>query len=92
VPTQADLLIQKLSSELGSLRKQVENMEDGMKPLVDISAQIAVIHHRLDEITKTKESWGQRGWMVLTIWFSALLSLSVAAAGILLTYSLGIKK
>ena len=83
--TQADVLTQKLASELEALRKRVENIEDAIEPLVVMAAQISVIHRRLDEITKTKESWGQRGWMVLTIWFSAFLSLSVAVIGILIT-------
>ena len=58
----------------------------------EITKQIAVIEHKLSEITKTKELWRQRGWMILTICLSAFFSFLAVILGALLTSYLNTKK
>lgn len=65
--TQTEQLIQALTNELTILKVRVEALREETQPLRDITKQLAVIEHKLAEMTKTKELWGQRGWMVLTI-------------------------
>jgi hypothetical protein len=43
-------------------------------------------------MTKTKELWGQRGWMALTVCLSALFSFVAVILGALLTFYLNTKK
>lgn len=72
--TQTEQLIQALTNELTILKERVEALRVETQPLRDVTKQIAVIEHKLAEMTKTKELWGQRGWMILTICLSALFS------------------
>jgi hypothetical protein len=67
-------------------------MRDQTEPLREMSMQIAVIQHQLAEMTKTKELWGQRGWMILTISLSAFFSFLAVVLGALLTFYLNTKK
>jgi hypothetical protein len=92
VATQTENLIQALTIEVNTLKERVEALRGETEPLRDITKQIAVIEHKLSEITKTKELWGQRGWMILTICLSALFSFLAIILGALLTYYLGSRK
>jgi hypothetical protein len=92
VATQTEQFIQSLTNELTILKERVEALRGETQPLRDITKQIAVIEHKLAEMTKTKELWGQRGWMILTICLSALFSFLAVILGALLTYYLNIKK
>jgi hypothetical protein len=74
------------------LRERVETLRSETEPLRAIMQQIAVIEHKLSEMTKTKELWGQRGWMALTICLSALFSFVAVILGALLTFYLNTKK
>jgi hypothetical protein len=76
VATQTENLIQALTLEVNTLKERVEALRSETEPLREITKQIAVIEHQLSELTKTKELWGQRGWMVLTICLSALFLFS----------------
>ena len=84
--------IQALTIEVNTLKERVEAPRGETEPLREITKQIAVIEHKLSEITKTKELWGQRGWMVLTICLSAFFSFLAVILGALLTYHLNINK
>jgi hypothetical protein len=77
---------------VNTLKERVEALRAETEPLREITKQIAVIEHRLLELTKTKELWGQRGWMILTICLSALFSFFAVILGALLTYYLNFKK
>ena len=90
--TQTENLIQALTIEVNTLKERVEALRGETEPLREITKQIAVIEHRLSEMTKTKELWGQRGWMILTICLSALFSFLAVILGALLTFYLNTKR
>ena len=90
--TQTENLIQALTLEVNTLKERVEALRSETEPLREITKQIAVIEHKLSEITKTKELWGQRGWMILTIGLSAFFSFLAVILGALLTFYLNTKK
>ena len=85
-------LIQALTLEVNTLKERVEALRGETEPLREITKQLAVIEHKLAELTKTKELWGQRGWMILTICLSALFSFLAVILGALLTFHLNTKK
>lgn len=90
--TQTEQLIQALTNELTILKERVEALRAETQPIRDITKQIAVIEHKLAEMTKTKELWGQRGWMILTICLSAVFSFLAVILGALLTFYLNTKR
>ena len=90
--TQTENLIQALTIEVNTLKVRVEALRGETEPLREITKQLAVIEHRLSEMTKTKELWGQRGWMILTICLSAFFSFVAVMFGALLTFYLNTKK
>ena len=90
--SQTENQIHALALEMTILRERVEALRGETEPLREIMKQIAVIEHKLLEMTKTKELWGQRGWMILTICLSALFSLVSGTLGTLLTFYLNTKK
>ena len=90
--TQTEQLIQALTNELTILKERVEALRAETQPIRDITKQIAVIEHKLAEMTKTKELWGQRGWMILTICLSAVFSFLAVLLGALLTFYLNTKR
>lgn len=90
--TQTERLIQTLTNEMTILKERAEALRGETQPLRDITKQIAVIEHRLAEMIKTKELWGQRGWMVLTICLSASFSFLAVILGALLTFYLNAKR
>ncbi len=90
--TKAEELIQALTIEVTTLKERVEALRGETEPLRDITKQIAIIEHRLSELSKTKELWGQRGWMILTILLSAFFSLLATIAGAFLTYYLNSRR
>ena len=90
--TQTENLIQALTVEVNTLKERVEALRSETEPLREITKQIAVIEHKLSEITKTKELWRQRGWMILTICLSAFFSFLAVILGALLTSYLNTKK
>lgn len=90
--TQTENLIKALEIEVGVLKDRVEALRGEVKELPKIIADVQLLEHRLDEIAKTKELWGQRGWMVLTICLSAFFSLLAVVFGSFLTYYLNTRK
>lgn len=88
----SEKLIQALQIEVNTLKERVEALRGETGPVRDITNQIAVIEHKLSELTKTKELWGQRGWMVLTICLSAFFSLLAMMLGVLLTFFLNSRR
>lgn len=89
---QTEPLIQALTNELTILKERVEGLRGETQPIREITKQIAVIEHKLAEMTKTRELWGQRGWMILTVCLSALFSFLAVILGSLLTFYLNTKK
>jgi hypothetical protein len=92
VATKTEEIIQALEIELTILKERVETLRADTQPIRDIAKQIAVLEHKLAEMTKTKELWGQRGWMILTICLSALFSFLAVILGALLTHYLNTMK
>lgn len=90
--TQTENLIQALTLEVNTLKERVEHLRGETEPLREITKRIAVIEHQLAELTKIREVWGQRGWMVLTICLSALFSFLAVVLGALVTFYLNTKK
>ncbi len=90
--TQTEKVLQALALELNSLKERVATLQGEVEPIQQMAKQIAVIEHQLAEITKTKELWGQRGWMILTICLSALFSFLAVILGSLLTFYVNTKK
>ncbi|MHB1425768.1 MAG: hypothetical protein ACYC3I_21585 [Gemmataceae bacterium] len=90
--TQTEKLIQELRNELTILKERVEALRGETQPLREITNQLAVLDHKLAEMTKTKELWGQRGWMILTICLSAFFSFLAIILGSLLTSYLNTMK
>src|SRR5262249_7848943 len=88
VATQTENLIQALTVEVNTLKERVEVLRGETEPLREVTKNIAVIEHQLSELTKTKEVWGQRGWMILTICLSAFFSFLAVILGAFLTYYL----
>ena len=92
VATQTEDLIKGLSIEVAVLKDRVKALRSRTDTLHGIAGQISIIEHQLAEMTKTKELWGQRGWMVLTICLSALFSFLAVISGSLLTFYLNSKR
>ena len=90
--TKTEDAIQALKTDLAVVKEQVSILRDEIELVRDVARRIAVIEHQLTEMTKTKELWGQRGWMVLTICLSASFSFVAVILGGLLTYYLNTKK
>ena len=90
--TQTETLIQGLTIEVGVLKERVKGLRSQTDTLDGVTNQLAIIEHKLAEMTKTKELWGQRGWMVLTICLSALFSFLAVMSGSLLTFYLNSKR
>ena len=90
--TQTEKMIHSLTVELATLRVAVESMRSEAKPLSELAREVAVIEARFNEMTKSRELWGQRGWAFLTVCLSAMMSLVVAILGTLLTFYLNTKK
>ena len=90
--TKTEQLLQAHTIELTTLKERVEALRVETQPIRDITNRIAVIEHKLAEMTKTKDLWGQRGWMILTICLSAVFSVFSAILGALLTHYLKILK
>ena len=84
--------IQAIRNEVTALKERVAVLRDEVEPIRDFTKRIAIIEHQLAEMTKTKELWGQRGWMVLTICLSAAFSFIAVILGAVLTYYLNTKK
>lgn len=78
-------LVQALTTDMTILKERVDSLRGETEPLREITSQLAVIEHKVSELQKTKDLWGQRGWMVLTIALSAIFSFMSALAGVLLT-------
>ena len=70
----------------------MESLRSEIAPLRGMTNQIAIIEYKLAEMTKTKELWGQRGWMILTICLSASFSFIAVILGALLTFYFSAKK
>ena len=85
-------MIHALTVELATLRFAVESMRSEAKPLSELTTQVAVIESRLNEMTKSRDLWAQRGWAIMTVCLSAMMSLVVAILGTLLTFYLNTKK
>jgi len=92
VATQTETLIQGLTIEVSVLKERVKGLRSQTDTLDGVTNQLAIIEHKLAEMTKTKELWGQRGWMVLTICLSALFSFLAVMSGSLLTFYLNSKR
>jgi hypothetical protein len=92
VATQTEKILQGLTLEVNTLKERVEKLRGETEPVREMTKQIAVIEHQLAEMTKTKELWGQRGWMILTICLSALFSFLAVILGSLLTFYVNTKK
>ena len=90
--TRTETLIQGLTLEVAVLKERVEALRRKTDPIDGITNQIAIMEHQRSEMTKTKELWGQRGWMVLTICLSASFSFLAVIIGSLLTFYLNAKK
>lgn len=90
--TQTEKAIQALTIEVNILKERIETLQKETEPVREITKQIAVIEHQLAELTKTKELWGQRGWMILTICLSAAFSFLAVILGALLTFYLNTKR
>ena len=90
--TQTENLIQAITIDVNTLKERVQALRGETEPLREITKQIAVIEHKLSEMMKTKELWGQRGWMILTICLSAFFSFLAVIVGSLLTFYLNTKK
>ena len=86
--TQTERLIQALTNEVTILKERVEALRGETQSLREITKQIALIEHKLAELAKSKELWGQRGWMILTICLSALFSFLAVIVAALLTHFL----
>ena len=54
-------LIQALTNDVITLKERVEALRGETGPLREITKQIAVIEHKLSEMTKTKELCGASG-------------------------------
>lgn len=86
--TLTETLIQGLTTDVAVLKERVTTLRSQTDTLDGIANQIGIIEHKLAEMTKVKELWGQRGWMVLTICLSALFSFLAVISGSLLTFYL----
>ena len=90
--TQTEKAIQSLTNDITILKERVQVLQAEIGDLSDVAIQISVIEHKLAEMTKTKELWGQRGWMILTILLSGSFSFLAVLVGVLFTYYLNSRK
>jgi hypothetical protein len=90
--TKTEEAIQGVVRDVSILKEKVEILRDEVLPIRSTTERLAVVEHQLREITKTKELWGQRGWMVLTICLSAVFSFIAVVLGALLTFYLNSKR
>ena len=86
--TKTEELIQALTIDVNTLKERVEALRGETAPLHEVTKQIAVIQHQLSELTKTRELWGPRGWMMLTVLLSAFFSFLAVVFGAFLTHYL----
>ncbi len=86
--TRTEEFIKVLTVEITILQERVEFLSEKMQLLRESKEKIAVLEHQVAEMTKTKELWGQRGWMVMTIALSAGFSFVAVILGGLLTFDL----
>lgn len=90
--TKTETLIQVLTSRLNAAEMRLDALQVDAVPVKAMVAQIAVIEHRLADLTKSHELWGQRGWAVLTVAASGFFSILGVTVGALLTFYLNAKK
>lgn len=86
--TKTEELIHALEKDVATLKERVDALRGETESIRDMTNQIAILEHKLAELAKVKELWGQRGWMILTIALSALFSFLAVFLGALLTHFL----
>ena len=59
--TKTETLILAMTVQLNAVEMRLDALQLDAAPVKAMVAQIAVIEHRLADITKSRELWGQRG-------------------------------
>ena len=59
--TKTEEAIKSVNNDLIVLKEHVAALRDEAKPIRSLTERMAIVEHRLAEMTKTKELWGQRG-------------------------------
>ena len=90
--TQTERVINALTNEVNLLKECVEWMRADAVTLREVTERLSIIEHRLAELTKSRELWGQRGWGVLTVLLTALSSLIGVVVGAVLNFYLNTRK
>jgi hypothetical protein len=90
--TKTEETIQAIKTDVAVVKEQIATLRDEVTPMRSMTERLAIVEHQLSEMTKTKELWGQRGWMILTICLSAFFSLLAVILGALLAFNLNTKK
>ena len=86
--TKTEALIHELTIRVNATEMRLDALQVDAVLVRATVAQIAVIGHRLAELTRSRELWGQRGWVILTVALSGVVTI----LGALLTFYLNAKK
>ncbi len=78
--------------EVITLRAELATRKDDTAKLKDAETEIALLKHQIAELAKTKDTWGNRVWLIATIALSAFFATTTAILGALLTFTLNAKK
>lgn len=84
--------IRPLLSDVVALRERLAAREGDTTKLHAAEAEIALLKHQIAELAKTKDTWGNRVWLIATITLSAFFATTTAVLGALLTFTLNAKK
>ena len=82
--TKTEALIYALRTDVGILSMELESLRREADPLTEVTKQVAILQYRLDELTKSRDSWGHRWWGLLI----AVVGVGGIVMGVLLGYFL----
>ncbi len=90
--TKTEALIQELTTRLNAAEMRLDALQVDVPQVKATFVQVAVMEHRLADLTKSQDVWGNRGWVIFMVGVSGVVTLLSAAAGGLLTFYLNAKR
>ena len=70
--TKTETAISALTSRLDIMEVRVELLVDQTVNLQQLEKQFAVMEHRLADLTKSQDVWGNRGWVIFMVGVSGV--------------------
>ncbi len=66
--------IDELEKLVAKLNERLDNAAKELSRLLDLPTRIALLEHRVANLEKNQERWGQRIWMVLAPLIAAVVA------------------